>query len=448
MLSSGQMDLPHFSPETIIERSLASGSRGACILDSCGVGSPGANRLIAGVEPVEILRVGLSNAESGLRELQRWLGRDDRATVFTLSYEFGRYLQAPDPTPRPFTDEPAIFAAAFDGVLLHDYESRVTRAVGSAAGRIGIKTVLERQDAARCLSQIRPLSFGSSLSRRQYVASVLRIQELIREGETYQTNLTQQIKVELAGQSSAPEIFGRLRATHPAPFSAYLDRGDSKVVSASPELFVRLGIDRDGGKTIEAAPIKGTRRRGVTPEEDSLLRSELRESVKDRAENTMIVDLMRNDLGRVCEFGTVAVEDLCRIEGHPTLFHLVSEISGRLRFGTSYSDIIRATFPSGSITGAPKLRTMQIIDKLEPVPRGLSMGAIGCRLPARFAGDELFEMSVAIRTMVQRGRAATFNVGGGIVIDSDPEAEYEESMLKAKALLAALGVPPMGFEKS
>ena len=153
----------------------------------------------------------------------------------------------------------------------------------------------------------------------------------------------------------------------------------------------------------------------------------------------MIVDLLRNDLGRVCEYGSVRVDKLCELEVHPTLFHLVSTVSGELRHDATFSDIIRALFPCGSITGAPKISTMGIIDDLEPTPRGLSMGAIGYSIPENFDGLEpVIDLSVAIRTMVFRNGTATFNVGGGITIDSDPELEYEESLLKAKALLSAL----------
>ena len=200
-------------------------------------------------------------------------------------------------------------------------------------------------------------------------------------------------------------------------------------------------LTRSGGREralIETSPIKGTRRRGVTPEEDAALKRDLLTSPKDRAENTMIVDLLRNDLGRVCEYGSVRVDKLCELEEHPTLFHLVSTVSGELRPDTTFSDIIRALFPCGSITGAPKISTMRIIDELEPTPRGLSMGAIGYSIPSGLGMDPVIDLSVAIRTMVFRDGTATFNVGGGITIDSDPEQEYEESLLKAKALLSAL----------
>ncbi len=177
---------------------------------------------------------------------------------------------------------------------------------------------------------------------------------------------------------------------------------------------------------------------------DLTLRQELLSSPKDRAENTMIVDLIRNDLGRISEFGSVYVERLCELEEHPTLFHLVSTVSAKLRKNIKISDLLRATFPCGSITGAPKIRTMEIINRLEPANRGLSMGAIGYFLPRAISAgsDSILDLSVAIRTMVIRDDIAIFNVGGGIVIDSVAEQEYEESMLKAKALLNALGRSP------
>jgi anthranilate/para-aminobenzoate synthase component I len=227
-----------------------------------------------------------------------------------------------------------------------------------------------------------------------------------------------------------------LRRDHPAPFGAFIKRANSTVVSASPERF--FTVDRTT-QTISTSPIKGTRPRGKTTAEDEALRNQLLTSEKDRAENVMIVDLLRNDIGRVCEFGSVEVEKLCDLEEHPTLFHLVSTINGKLRADVTFSDILKAVFPCGSITGAPKISTMRIIDGIEPSPRGLSMGAIGYYVPGETFGlPETIDLSVAIRTMVIRDRTATFNVGGGIVIDSDPEKEFDESLLKAKALLAAI----------
>jgi para-aminobenzoate synthetase component 1 len=244
------------------------------------------------------------------------------------------------------------------------------------------------------------------------------------------------LSVSLNNGDDPGEIFTKLRRDHPAPFGAFIDRGDSHVISASPERFFKIA-----GNIISTSPIKGTRPRGRDPKEDERLRNELRQSEKDRAENTMIVDLLRNDLGRVCEYGSVEVKTLCDLEEHPTLFHLVSTVEGRLRNNVTFAEILAALFPCGSITGAPKIRTMQIIDELEPSARGLSMGAIGFFIPdTGFVGMEPgFELSVAIRTMVIRDGVAAFNVGGGVTIESDSQAEYEESLLKAKALLTALG---------
>jgi para-aminobenzoate synthetase component 1 len=235
--------------------------------------------------------------------------------------------------------------------------------------------------------------------------------------------------------SNTASIFARLRSDHPSPFAAYFDRGDSTVISASPERFIRIRDNK-----IDTSPIKGTRRRGTTPDEDQQLRAELIASQKDRAENTMIVDLLRNDLGRVCEFGSVRVEKLCELEEHPTLFHLVSTVSGTLGSSNNFADVLKAVFPCGSITGAPKISTMKIIDRIEKDPRGLSMGTIGINISGdNFAIPEICDTSVAIRTIVLRNGVAEFNVGGGIVIDSNAESEYDEALLKAKALIAAIG---------
>ena len=276
----------------------------------------------------------------------------------------------------------------------------------------------------------------SNFTQEEYLCAIATIKELIRNGDTYQTNLTQQFTVKMPDGLQAADIFFRIRRDHPAPFSAFFRRKGSTVVSASPERFFRV----DRNNLIFASPIKGTRPRGDTADEDAELRRDLLSSEKDRAENTMIVDLLRNDLGRVCEYGSVMVEKLCDIEEHPTLFHLVSTISGNLRENVQPSNILKALFPCGSITGAPKIRTMRIIDEIEPVPRGLSMGAIGYSISKNgFDGVEPgIDTSVAIRTMVITDRTAVFNVGGGVVIDSDPQAEYDESLLKAKALLNAL----------
>lgn len=407
------------------------------ILDSCGIGHLGSHLLIAGLRPVDVIQLSGVDKDATLSQIDDALGRG-LAAIFTVSYEFGVRLQPSRSNPRP-SDEPDVFLVLFDTLILHDYDSGKTYITGDESRSSEIRDlILERETKVDSLSSSSVAT--SNFSRSEYVDAVNQIQELIRRGDTYQTNLTQQIMCDLPEDQTPQSIFASLRRDHPAPFSAFLCRPDSIVVSASPERFFR--VTRDG--EIESSPIKGTRRRGSTPEEDALLRIELETSEKDQAENTMIVDLVRNDIGRVCEFGSVVVEKLCEIEDHPTLFHLVSTVRGKLRDDIRFTDILAATFPCGSITGAPKIRTMQIIDEIENLPRGLSMGAIGVYLSPGWNFepipiDTVFDISVAIRTIVVQNGKAVFNVGGGVVIDSDPEKEYEESLLKAQALLSALG---------
>jgi para-aminobenzoate synthetase component 1 len=222
----------------------------------------------------------------------------------------------------------------------------------------------------------------------------------------------------------------RLRHFSPAPFSAYLGFGDLAIVSSSPERFLLKD-----GSYIETRPIKGTRPRGSDSFEDAMLEKELKESAKDRAEHIMIVDLERNDLGRICEYGTVRPRELFVLERYSTVFHLVSTVCGRLKEGVDPVDCLLATFPGGSITGAPKIRSMEIIEELEPVKRSVYTGALGY---ISFDGD--MDTSIVIRTFVAKGGKAYFQVGGGIVADSDPEKEYDETLVKAKGMMQALGV--------
>jgi para-aminobenzoate synthetase component 1 len=405
-----------------------------CILDSCGVNHLGSHLLIASIEPISVNEVSGKSVEETLLIFNEATSKKNTASIFTISYDFGKRLLNIS-SEKPDSSEPDVFLAQFDKLIIHDYDTGITNIAGNAdkvdfvgsklinAGEI--KTELPRSEA----------TVHSDFTRAEYLSSIENIKEQIREGNTYQTNLTQQLSAKLADGVTPQIIFDRLRHDHPAPFAAFIKRLNSTVVSASPERFFRI----DGAtRKISTSPIKGTRPRGQNTAEDATLRHALLNSEKDRAENTMIVDLLRNDIGRVCEFGSVTVEKLCDLEEHPTLFHLVSTISGDLRKDVEFSDVLKAVFPCGSITGAPKISTMRIIDEIEPSPRGLSMGAIGCYVPPdKFGMPETLDLSVAIRTTVIRDQIATFNVGGGIVIDSDPDSEYEETLIKAKALLAA-----------
>ena len=412
-------------------------------LDSCGVGHLGSHLLIAGVRPVETIEFSNAGPEDTLRILDEKFSQN-LAAIFTLSYDFGTKLTPTSFVARPpALDEPDVSLALFDVLIIHDYDSDRTSIVGDDEKSAVITETVHSQSPEIdnfSRSPSRSSSVISNFTKAEYIAAVEQIHEAIRNGDTYQTNLTQQLRCELSDGTTPQSIYWRLRRDHPAPFSAFLKRPESTVISASPERFFRTTSNHE----IESSPIKGTRRRGTTIEEDAQLRAELLSSAKDRAENTMIVDLVRNDLGRVCEFGSVTVEKLCDLEEHPTLFHLVSTVRGRLRGGITFSEIIRAVFPCGSITGAPKIRTMEIIDEIENSSRGLSMGAIGVYLPESWefgdaAIDAVFDLSVAIRTIVVRDGEGVFNVGGGIVIDSDAETEYYESLLKARALLTAIG---------
>jgi para-aminobenzoate synthetase component 1 len=267
---------------------------------------------------------------------------------------------------------------------------------------------------------------SSTFSRAGYLRAVERTREYIWAGDIFQANLSQ--RLEAAVDDHPFTLYTRLRRRNPAPFAAYFDFGPAVVVSASPERFLCLS-----GERVETRPIKGTSSRGWTPRHDSALGEALFESEKDRAENVMIVDLLRNDLSKVCRDHTVEVPELCRIERYATVHHLVSTVVGRLRPGLGPVDLLRATWPGGSITGAPKVRAMEIIAELEPTWRSVYTGSVGY-----FSFGGAADTNIAIRTFIVKGGRGYFQVGGGIVADSDPEREYEETLDKARGMVAAL----------
>jgi para-aminobenzoate synthetase component 1 len=280
-----------------------------------------------------------------------------------------------------------------------------------------------------------PQRFRSSLSRPAYEAGVAEVREHIARGDIYQANLTRRLEAPFDGDPWS--LYRRLRTGDPSLFSAFLDVGPSPetgrqraLLSASPEPF--LSVDRDG--VVASDPIKGTRRRGRDRAEDRALARELLGSAKDRAENVMIVDVLRNDLGRVCEPGTVRVPRLCRLERTAAVQHLVSTVTGRLAAGRDAFDLLSASFPGGSITGAPKIRAMEILERLEPVRRGPYTGALGW-----IGADGAMQTSILIRTFVADGRRLTLHVGGGITWRSDPAAEWDETVAKARGPLGAIG---------
>lgn len=278
------------------------------------------------------------------------------------------------------------------------------------------------------ISVFEPVNLKGNFTHQEYVEAVEKARQYIIAGDIFEVNLSQRFEAELT--IPAYELYQRLRRINPAPFASYLDFEDITVVSASPERFLRLR-----GDWVETRPIKGTRRRGKTPEEDDAFATQLLNSIKDHAENIMIVDLERNDLGRVCRYGTVRVSELTILETFPTVFHLTSTVVGRLREGKNSIDLLKATFPGGSITGAPKVRAMEIIDELEPTRRSIYTGSIGY---LSFNGD--IDLNIVIRTFLVKGNRAYFQVGGAVVYDSDPESEYQETLDKAQALIKALNI--------
>ncbi len=343
-----------------------------------------------------------------------------------------------------------------DRVLAHDLSSGATLALGLGFGadpasarrnaaqaaselarasdpRLAAAPAIRKQSAQRAAGE-RSMAGAWSSARRvpsnpesDYAKSIERIREEIAAGNVYQACLTQRIERAFTGDAFA--LYLALRRRNPAPFACFLELPEAAIVGSSPERFLRVDAER----RVESRPIKGTRPRSSDPLDDARLRRELLASAKDRAENLMIVDLVRNDLGRVCELGSVDVPELMAVEDYASVFHLVSTVQGRLRAGCDALDALRAAFPPGSMTGAPKLAAMRLLDRLEPVRRGVYSGAIGY-LDARGGAD----LAVVIRTLVLAGGRAFVHAGGGIVADSEPHAEWIEALAKARPLLEAL----------
>ena len=331
---------------------------------------------------------------------------------------------------------PAGQPARWVGFISYDLGSRFETIPERAGNDLGLPLFefarIEEQD--RTVSSPIQHSFPvrdtirSTSTRAAYLAAVERAIDYIRAGDVFQVNLSQRFSAAL--REPAEAIYQRLTERSPAHYGALLDFGDYALICNSPELFLRVTPDRSTHlRRVITRPIKGTRPNARGME------AELRDSIKDTAELNMIVDLERNDLGRVCRIGSVKVTQPRTIESHPTVFHGVATVEGTLRDDVSFVDLLRATFPGGSITGAPKIRAMQIIEELEPLRRGPYCGAIGY-----LDSDGNIEFNVAIRTMIASAGQIHIPVGGGIVADSDPAAEYDETLVKAQAMFAALGL--------
>jgi para-aminobenzoate synthetase component 1 len=375
-----------------------------------------------------------------------------------IGYDYGAVLERVPATRYDDLGVPDVVLGLYDWVVAWDHRSREAWLISTGLGSSGAADETRaRARAARIRDRLSagrgaaasarpsaalpspapsypvtaldraPNGLRSTFTHRGYLDAVARVREYIVAGDIFQANLSQRLQAPLP---EAPyDLYRRLRRRNPAPFAAYFDAGDLTVLSASPERFLRL----DERGAVETRPIKGTRPRGLGPMHDAALGRALAESEKDRAENVMIVDLLRNDLSRVCRPGSVRVPELFALEHHPTVHHLVSTVIGELAPGRDAIDLIRATFPGGSITGAPKVRAMEIIAELEPTRRGVYCGSVGY-----LSRSGAMDTSIVIRTFVRVGDQVYFQAGGGIVADSDPELEYRETLDKARGLIAAL----------
>jgi len=349
-----------------------------------------------------------------------------------FGYDLGRRLERLPSIAVADVDMPELAIGIYDWAVVVDHEKRSARLVGLGRDPRTFERwprLLERL-AARSAAAAAPFRVlaraHSTVSRDEYAGAFRRVQEHIRVGDCYQVNLTQRFEARADGDPWAAYL--RLREINPAPFAAYLDFPDGRVLCSSPELFLRVTGDR-----VETKPIKGTRPRDTDRARDRALAEALRTSAKDRAENVMIVDLLRNDLGKTCVPGSVRATKLFDVESFASVHQLVSTVEGRLAPGKDALNLLEGCFPGGSITGAPKVRAMQIIEELEPQRRGVYCGAIGY---VGYDGD--LSLNIAIRTLVQHGDSIYAWAGGGVVADSDVDAEYQESLDKAAALLAVL----------
>ncbi len=362
-----------------------------------------------------------------------------------FAYEARHYVE---PLPADSVDRlglPDVYFALYDTLLAHHHETGTTylSVVGRGRNEDEAKRRAERTrdewladiraftPAPLAVGITRPPDVSTTADGSTYAAAVQACKDHIFAGDAFEVCLTRRLWAPFRGDPW--RLYQELRQRSPSPFACYLEYPEGQVVSSSPERFVKLDADR----VAESRPIKGTRPRGTTPAEDDELRRELQASEKDRAENMMIVDLVRNDLGRVCQPGTVTVPELMAIEPYATVFQMVSTVRGRLCDGLDGLDMVKACFPGGSMTGAPKIEAMKIMDRLEGVQRGIYSGSVGY---LDYSGR--LDLNIVIRTLVVANGVAHFSAGGAVVADSDPVGEYEETVTKVRAIVAALGAVP------
>ena len=429
------------------------------LLESVEGGERIARYSFIGTEPRDVLKTGPGQQLGAIdplipveRELARYkvapvadLGRFNGGAVGYVSYDAARYfeLRLPVPDPDPLGLPESIFMLTttfliFDHlrhsirVVSHAHiDGDVERAYSEAVERIEqivarLEAPLARPASAAPATDVPKTAVASNVTRERYEEMVRQARRYISEGENIQTVISQRL---FRPTSAHPfQIYRALRAINPSPYMYFFEMDDFHVVGASPELLVRV---EDG--SVATHPIAGTRPRGADPEEDAALEDDLRSDEKERAEHIMLVDLGRNDIGRVSEPGTVQVTQLMDVERYSHVMHLVSHVTGKLRAGHTSYDALRACFPAGTVSGAPKVRAMEIIAELEPDRRGPYTGAVGY---FDLAGN--MDTAIAIRTLIVKDGVAYAQAGGGVVFDSKPDAEYQETLHKASALLRAI----------
>ena len=378
-------------------------------------------------------------------ELNKYKVKNNTHLPFTggavgyLSYDLGNYVEKLPRTAKDDTNVYDLYFGLYNWVVVVDHLEEKTyiatpdldieneeKKIDEIENKIKESEVNGIDSICYEEKEVEPIKLSSNFTKAEFEDAVRKVQNYIRQGDIYQANLTQRF----SGQTklSSYELYRDLRRFSPAPFGAFLNFEHSSILSNSPERFIKCI-----GKEVETRPIKGTRPRGKTVEEDLRLQEELRNSEKDRAELLMIVDLERNDIGRISKIGSVKVPELFVIEPYANVNHLVATVVGELDEDKDCVDAIKATFPGGSITGAPKIRAMEIIDELEPTQRNVYTGSIGY---IGFNGE--MDLNIAIRTIVKQNEDVYFQVGGGMTWDSKPEEEYQETLDKAKSIMKAL----------
>jgi anthranilate synthase component 1 len=456
---------------------IAQGARYSFLLESVEGGEKIARYTFAGAHPEEVFRYGNGACVLENRERLVWEERDpisflrERVERFRpvrlpglppliagaigyFSYDMVRLIER---LPKRLRDEIGLYDAvlmfyhgliAFDhvqhrlwivrnifteghGSLRAKYDAAV-REIKRTRQLLEEPVAAERPNKSSKLSKRAPMKVNSNFLRSEYLEVVRKAKQYIRAGDIFQVVLSQRFSVK--AQAEPFQIYRQLRALNPSPYLFYLQLNDVAVVGSSPEMLVKVQ-----GRDVFYRPIAGTRRRGKDEAEDQRLEREMLSSEKERAEHIMLVDLGRNDLGRVCEYGTVKVEKLLTVERYSHVMHIVSSLRGRLREGVDCFDALMACFPAGTVSGAPKVRAMEIIEELERTRRGIYAGGI---LYLDFAGN--LDSCIALRTMVVKNGVAYVQAGGGIVADSTPAGEYQESVNKSKALLTALDAAARG----